>query len=78
VVTAEGVKPDETKIAAVANFLTPCSQKDLKAFLGLAGYCRRFIANFSGIERPSTDLLKSTPNGNGKKENILILTNLLL
>jgi hypothetical protein len=62
VVTAEGVKPDSGKVKAVANFPTPRTQKDLKSFLGLAGYYRRFIANFSAIARPLTNLLKKDTN----------------
>jgi hypothetical protein len=57
-VTTNGVKPDEKKIAAVIDFPMPKPQKDIKSFLGLAGYYRRFIDNFSAIARPLTDLLK--------------------
>jgi hypothetical protein len=58
VVTANGVKPDEEKITAVAAFSTPKSQKDIKSLLGLAGYYRRFISDFSAIARPMAELLK--------------------
>ncbi|PNF37360.1 hypothetical protein B7P43_G17830 [Cryptotermes secundus] len=57
VVTAEGVKPDREKIKAVTDFPIPQSQ-DIKSFLGLAGYYRKFIVDFSAIARPLTDLLK--------------------
>jgi hypothetical protein len=49
VVTSEGVKPDENKIKAVVDFPLPKTQKDIKSFLGLAGYYRKFIADFSAI-----------------------------
>ena len=58
VVTSEGVRPDENKIKAVVEFPTPKTQKDIKSFLGLAGYYRKFIADFSAIARPLTNLLK--------------------
>ncbi|PNF43128.1 hypothetical protein B7P43_G18013 [Cryptotermes secundus] len=58
VVTAEGVKPDKEKIKAVTDFPIPQSQKDIKSFLGLAGYYRKFIVDFSSFARPLTDLLK--------------------
>jgi hypothetical protein len=58
VVTADGVKPDGNKVTAVVNFPVPRSQKDVKSFLGLAGYYRRFINHFSPMARPLTDLLK--------------------
>jgi hypothetical protein len=57
-VTPEGVRPDENKIKAVVEFPTPKTQKDIKSFLGLAGYYRKFIADFSAIARPLTNLLK--------------------
>jgi hypothetical protein len=41
-VTAESVKPDDRKIEAVVKFPTPQSQKDVKSFLDLAGYYRKF------------------------------------
>lgn len=58
VVTAQGVKPDQKKIQAVTDFPLPKSPKDIKSFLGLAGYYRKFIDKFSAIARPLTELLK--------------------
>jgi hypothetical protein len=57
-VTAEGVKPDDKKIDAVVKFPIPQSKKDIKSFLGLAGYYRKFIADFSAIARSLTNMLK--------------------
>jgi hypothetical protein len=59
IVTAEGVKPDDRKTEAVFKFPIPKSQKDIKSFLVLAGYYRKFIAGFSAIARPLTDLLNN-------------------
>jgi hypothetical protein len=56
-ITANGVKPDEKKVQAVQQFPTPKSTKHLKAFLGLAGYYRRFIPNFIAIARPLHKLI---------------------
>jgi hypothetical protein len=58
IVTPEGVRSDENKIKAVIEFPTPKTQKDIKSFLGLAGYYRKFIVDFSAIARPLTNLLK--------------------
>jgi hypothetical protein len=58
IVTPEGVIPDGNKIKAVVEFPTPKTQKDIRSFLGLAGYYRKFIVDFSAIARPLTDLLK--------------------
>jgi hypothetical protein len=52
IITSEGVKPDEKKVEAVKNFPVPTNTQKLKGFLGLAGYYRRFIPNFSKIAKP--------------------------
>lgn len=58
IISNEGVKPNPEKVQAVRDFPIPKSCKDIKSFLGLAGYYRRFIANFSQITKPMTSLLK--------------------
>lgn len=57
-ITKEGVKPDPAKIDAVKNFPIPTTQKEIKSFLGLAGYYRRFIKDFAKISKPLTLCLK--------------------
>ncbi|KAM0736907.1 Retrovirus-related Pol polyprotein from transposon 17.6 [Formica fusca] len=54
----DGVRPDPSKIKAVEHFPIPRNYKNIKQFLGLVGYYRRFIKNFSKIAKPLTDLLK--------------------
>ena len=54
----KGVKPDPKKIEAVSNFPRPKGRKNIKQFLGLAGYYRRFISEFAAIVKPLTELLK--------------------
>ncbi|PNF38366.1 hypothetical protein B7P43_G08976, partial [Cryptotermes secundus] len=58
VVTSAGVRPNDSKVKAVVEFPIPRTQKDIKSFLGLAGYYRRFIADFGAIAKPLTELLK--------------------
>lgn len=58
IISNEGVKPNPDKIKAVRDFPIPKSCKDIKSFLGLAGYYRRFIPNFSKLTKPLTSLLK--------------------
>lgn len=58
IIGSDGVRPDPAKVKAVMNFPIPKNPKNIKQFLGIAGYYRRFIPNFSKIAKPLTDLLK--------------------
>ena len=58
VVTPEGIFPDPGKVEVVTNFPKPVSLKELKSFLGLANYYRRFIKCFSEIASPLNALTK--------------------
>ena len=58
VITDKGVSPNPDKVKAISQFPTPKTPKDIKSFLGLTGYYRRFIENFSNITKPLTSLLK--------------------
>ncbi|GJU56772.1 reverse transcriptase domain-containing protein [Tanacetum coccineum] len=54
VVNSEGLHMDPSKIEAVKNWKPPKTPTKIRSFLGLAGYYRRFIANFSKIAKPLT------------------------
>jgi LPS O-antigen subunit length determinant protein (WzzB/FepE family) len=60
VLTAKGVVVDPAKIKAVKEWEQPHNVIDIRSFLGLVGYYRRFIENFSKIAKPMTNLLKKT------------------
>lgn len=52
------LKTDSDKVAAIADFPVPTSAKQVRRFLGLAGWYRRFVRDFSTLAAPITDTLK--------------------
>ena len=57
------VHPLQAKVQAVQDFTQPITKKDVRAFLGLCGYYRSFIPDFSTIATPLTELTrKDKPN----------------
>ena len=58
VLTQEGIAVDPEKVKAVLGWKPPASVTDVRSFLGMAGYYRRFIEGFSTIAKPMTQLLK--------------------
>lgn len=58
VVTNRGVSPNPDKIEAIKNWPLPRNPKEIKGFLGILGYYRRFIRDFAKITKPLTAQLR--------------------
>jgi hypothetical protein len=58
VISVGGVSVDPGKVKDVLNWMPPTTVLEIRSFLGLAGYYRRFIKDFSKIAKPMTKLLE--------------------
>ncbi|GKB60871.1 putative reverse transcriptase domain-containing protein, partial [Tanacetum coccineum] len=56
VIDSQGIHVDPTKIEAINNWASPTTPTDVRQFLGLAGYYRRFIKDFLKIAKSLTEL----------------------
>jgi hypothetical protein len=57
-ISQDGISVDPKKVQEVMDWKPPTTVRQIQSFLGLAGYYRRFIPDFSRIAKPMTELLK--------------------
>lgn len=69
IISAAGIATDPEKVKAVLDWKKPVDLKSLRSFLGFCGYYRRFIANYSSIVRPLTELTKGYPPTQKRKKS---------
>lgn len=65
IITPEGIKPNSDKIKAIIKYPIPCTQTEVKSYLGITNYYRKFIKDYAKIAKPLTKALKK-----GEKINI--------
>ena len=58
IISAEGISVDPQKIEAIVNWQPPTNVTEIRSFLGLAGYYRKFVEGFSKIATPLTRLIR--------------------
>lgn len=67
IVDGSGLRTDPEKVTAMVNYPRPNTTTEIKRFLGLCSWYRRFISHFSSLVAPLNDILK------GKKKNQAIV-----
>lgn len=65
-VSEDGVRPNQDKIETIKNWPLPKTEKEVRQFLGILGYYRRFIKDFAKLVKPLTSLLR--------KDNDFVIT----
>ncbi|KAL0160101.1 hypothetical protein M9458_043826, partial [Cirrhinus mrigala] len=60
VISGDGVRMEQNKVAAVSQWKEPQTIKELQRFLGFVNFYRRFIKNFSLLATPLTSMLKGS------------------
>ena len=71
IVSAAGVATDPEKIKAVQEWQEPTSETELRSFLGLAGYYRRYVPSFAQIAKPLHQCIgKATNTKKGAKKRL--------
>jgi len=73
VISNGGVAVEPSKVKDVLKWGPPQIVSEIRSFLGMAGYYRRFIKGFSSIDKPTTALLEKGRNSFGQINAKLVL-----
>ncbi|GBG86271.1 hypothetical protein CBR_g41265 [Chara braunii] len=57
-ISAEGLKPDDAKVASIRDWPRPQSVTEMRSFLGMTGYYMTFVKNYNILVAPLTDLTR--------------------
>ncbi|GBG60815.1 hypothetical protein CBR_g12553 [Chara braunii] len=57
-VSAEGIRPEDAKVASIRDWPRPHTITEVRSFLGMCGYYRNFVKNYSTVASPLTDLTR--------------------
>lgn len=71
IITPEGITPNPEKIKAIKNLKLPGSVKQIKSFLGLTGFYRKFIKNYSTIANPMIKYLRKNTHINMRDQEYI-------
>nr|GEX36989.1 probable pre-mRNA-splicing factor ATP-dependent RNA helicase DEAH5 [Tanacetum cinerariifolium] len=69
IISGQGVEMDPKKVEVVTTWPVPKTQKQVRSFLGLAGYYRRFIQGYASLAAPLSDLLQKDGFRWGEREH---------
>ena len=67
ILTANGLKPDPSKVQAAEEMPSPADKPALLRFLGMVNYMSKFIPNLAELAQPLRELLQRTWHGIGQK-----------
>lgn len=58
IISADGIKTNKKKVQAIVDFPLPKTLKEVRSFIGMSGYYRRFVMDYAQLAKPLTSLLR--------------------